>query len=423
MIAQIAQSVLTLVYVPLLFDHLGDIQFGIVLVFSSFLGFAYAADLGIGHGTLNLLSSAFVADDRQRQQVIVSSAFITVSAISLALLGLGLAISFLTDWPRLIGVSDPELMESAALVGMLFVGIFAVHGPVALSIQVRLAFQEGYVNALWQLAATAISLCLVVWVLVEDLGLVAAAFAIFAPPAIAAFGHFLQITLRTYPHLRVSTARFDRDTVRNVASVGLALFTIQLSIGVSTSLDNAVIGNVLGPMRIPEFGVPQRMYAALLGFMILALRPLWAAIADAASHGDNSWIESTVKRSVVAAPMLALPIAVLLVVLTEALVEIWLSEPLPVPLALSLGLGTWLVLGALGTAIAMVLNGLGRIRIQLIVAVATAAINLPLSIVLTNKFGISGPIWGTNIASALGLVPLAGSLFRSQSPSQAQLVS
>ena len=65
----------------------------------------------------------------------------------------------------------------------------------------------------------------------------------------------------------------------------------------------------------------------------------------------------------------------------------------------------WGVIMATGNAVAMALNGLAVVRMQVIVASTMAVTNLILSISLAHVFGAAGVLWGSVIAY-LGCVGL-----------------
>ena len=86
------------------------------------------------------------------------------------------------------------------------------------------------------------------------------------------------------------------------------------------------------------------------------------------------------------------------------LLRLWVGGKVVPVCPLLLGLGIWTVLWAIGNALAMFLNGANVVRFQVIIALAMAALAVLLKIVLTQRIGLSGIVWGTVIAFVLAVL-------------------
>jgi hypothetical protein len=77
-------------------------------------------------------------------------------------------------------------------------------------------------------------------------------------------------------------------------------------------------------------------------------------------------------------------------------------------MSLLIGFGVWTVLNTCGMAVAMFLNGVSAIRVQVVCAVAMGTSALALKILFARQFGLPGIIWGTIVAYSLcTAVPMA----------------
>jgi predicted RNA-binding Zn-ribbon protein involved in translation (DUF1610 family) len=90
-----------------------------------------------------------------------------------------------------------------------------------------------------------------------------------------------------------------------------------------------------------------------------------------------------------------------LVVIGVPLIAIWVDGTITPSFGLILGVGVWTTLAAVGTALAMLLNGAQVMRFLVITAVVMATANILLSVALTARIGISGVVWGSVIAYTL----------------------
>jgi O-antigen/teichoic acid export membrane protein len=99
--------------------------------------------------------------------------------------------------------------------------------------------------------------------------------------------------------------------------------------------------------------------------------------------------------------------ALLLIIFAPFIIHFWTGTSITPPFVLLLGLGVWTILNSLGGPMAMLLNGMNAIGIQVVCASMMAVSNILLSIFLVQKIGVAGPIYGTVIAWTLfNLIPL-----------------
>lgn len=96
-----------------------------------------------------------------------------------------------------------------------------------------------------------------------------------------------------------------------------------------------------------------------------------------------------------------------LVVLGLPLIAAWVGTSVQPSFGLVLAIGIWTILSAVGTAVAMLLNGAQVMRFQVVTAVLMATANILLSIALTSRIGVVGVVWGSIIAySVFALIPV-----------------
>jgi len=101
-----------------------------------------------------------------------------------------------------------------------------------------------------------------------------------------------------------------------------------------------------------------------------------------------------------------LPMAVALVFLGNWLAPLWLRQPVHFGDALLIGLAVWVIVEAVGFAVAMFLNGASIIGVQIAMATSCAALAIAAKLLLGREFGIAGIVWGTIIAySATTIAP------------------
>lgn len=100
---------------------------------------------------------------------------------------------------------------------------------------------------------------------------------------------------------------------------------------------------------------------------------------------------------VVYATILAVPLALF----APFIFALWVGPGLDLAPSLLIGLAIWKIIKSGGFAISVFLNGAHIIWMQVITACITAAVVIPLAIVLVGQIGVGGSIWAMILGFAV----------------------
>jgi O-antigen/teichoic acid export membrane protein len=194
---------------------------------------------------------------------------------------------------------------------------------------------------------------------------------------------------------------------RYILRTGFLFLVLQLAVALGYQSDNLVISHFLGADYVPQYSVPTRLFTIVPMLLSFVLSPLWPAYGEAIARRDTFWIKRTFMRSVKLAFAVNCVPAVLLVLFGRSIIHLWVGAEVYPSFALLLGLGIWAILNSLSAPIAMLLNGTNAVGVQVVCASLMAVSNIVLSIVLVQKIGVAGPIYGTIITwTLINLIPL-----------------
>jgi O-antigen/teichoic acid export membrane protein len=389
---------LAFVVTPIAITKAGNTTYGLfaaITAFATLLGFG---DFGIGNGLIREVVRARAESDTERERVTIRSALILLTLFGVGVAVVGNAAAFGLPWRVLLHApaGSDSTIRLAVASAAICVG-FAI--PGALCQKVYLARQQPSRANAWVNGGAALSsLALLVAVMAgHHLPFMVAA-QLGAPAAAGLIsllwldtGHALRLNLRRTP-LAITLA-----LLRN----GRLFAILQVAAIVNFEIDNLVVARFLGPGDVTTFAASSRLLAVPIVLSSLFFTPLWAAFADAAAHRDTRWLLQAYKRSTVLALAALGPAALILAFTGASLIRAWTRGAVHSPGTLVLALSVWIVVYAVNQPQAMLLNGLHAERFQISAATANVALNLTLSIFLTIKVGISGPIWGTAIAQVL----------------------
>ena len=94
--------ILNLVYTPLLLSYLGEEKYGLWATILSIIAWVNLCDIGIGNGLRNLLTSELANNELEDARKSVSTAYITLSIISLLITALLGVVSIFFNWGKAI---------------------------------------------------------------------------------------------------------------------------------------------------------------------------------------------------------------------------------------------------------------------------------------------------------------------------------
>jgi len=401
-------SVLTaLISIPLTLGYLGVERYGLWVVISSTIAMLGFADLGMGNGLINAISEANGKDDQELASRYVSSAFFMLMFVAL-ILGTIFALLFPSiPWQWVFNISSSQAISEAGGAIVTFVVCFLISLPLSVIQRIQIGFQEGFYNSLWQALGKLLGLGGVLMAIHFKASLQWMVFAMAGVPLLATVLNGVVLFGFKRPWLLPKAKAVSLHFAQRVLRTGFLFLILQVAMALGYQSDNLVISHFLGARYVPQYTIPMRLFMIVPLLLNFVLSPLWPAYGEAIARHDTYWIRKTFIRSIRLALAVNLGPAILLVIFAPSIIHLWVGPEVTPPFVLLLGLGIWAILNGLGAPIAMLLNGTNVLGIQVVCASLMGLSNIVLSVILVQKIGIAGPIYGTLITwTLINLIPL-----------------
>jgi O-antigen/teichoic acid export membrane protein len=119
------------------------------------------------------------------------------------------------------------------------------------------------------------------------------------------------------------------------------------------------------------------------------ISPFWSAYTDAWVKKDLRWINSAMKKHVVLW-LFSLVIVILMVYCSSWIYRLWIGEIVVVSINVTILVGISMLINMWNSIFSSFLNGVGKIKMQIIISITSAIINIPLAIILGALIGIEG---------------------------------
>jgi len=169
-----------------------------------------------------------------------------------------------------------------------------------------------------------------------------------------------------------------------------------------TNMDRFILVSLVGFASVGEYDIPYKFQALgvlMLSLMPSAIFPVAASYARDGADGDLGELFTRGTRMTIAA---CIPPLLSLIFVTNDLISLWVGNQF-LYLATSVRLFTsWTFLAVFHVVGITMLTAVGRNRAVFLLSLSSTVINLPVSIVLGQRWGINGVILGT-LLSYLGV--------------------
>ncbi|MEZ0609819.1 lipopolysaccharide biosynthesis protein [Fibrella sp. WM1] len=387
--------------VRLTIDLLGAEQNGIWVAISSLVTFASFFDVGLGNGLRNRLTEVVAEDNHVLGRTYISTAYALFIGILAVLLTASGVLIYQTSWHRLTNFPLPDsyvsLLVFITLASFCLKMILDTVSYVLLSLQqtalsnvIYLTINLGSVVGIWLLSTNG----------VDDLLSVALVFGLMPVGVLLLFSiYYYQGSLRTY---KPSWKYVDWSVRPRLMSLGFRFFMIQLAGVVIYYTDNVIISKLFGPKYVTDYSVVFRYYNAINSFFFIIISPFWSAFTEAYVKNELDWVKRSYRRLKFSWLLTLVAIASLLL-LAPLIYEIWLGSAFVIDWPLHGLMGTFVLLVCWNNIAVTVLNGFGKIRLQLYTTLAGAIINLPLCLLFGRylNFGIKGIVMASIVSLAI----------------------
>lgn len=412
-----------LLTVPMTIKYLGAERFGLWMTISSAVALMQFADLGIGNGLLNKIAEAYGNNDWKRMKVLLGSGIGSLFMISMVVLVGFATLSTVLYWPAVFSAKSQIAIHETN--STLAVVVLASSLNIALSwiIRTNLGLQEGYRNGVWQSLGNIAGLVALFLAIRMRAGLpVLVACIVFAKP-LATVANGYHLVLKKHPWLANSMRYFRFSIGRELVVLGFWFLLFQALTSANNAIPNLVISKLLGLRNVAAFSVAARLSSAGVAVQSIILIPLWPAYTEAAERGHWRWIRSTLVRSMTLSGGAGLLFSAVMVVGGRWIISIWAGADSVPPQGVIWGLAIWIMTSSFYGPLTMLLNGLGKIRIQALVGLAVSVFFLALCVLLTKGFGVSGTAWAYGTGYTIPSIAVTGFIaYRTLSERQEVLV-
>lgn len=397
---------ITLILIPVSIGYVSSELYGVWLALSTIIMWASLFDLGFGNGVRNKIAECMAIGDIKTTRQYISTSYVFFSIIFLPLSLIAYFICPYINWSSLLSVNvkyEEVLVSSMRII----IITFAITSIVKLLSIVLMAFQKNALSSLLDMLGLLLSLIVILALkyTTNDGSLIYLAYAMCVCPIlvyIISTAWFLGIK---HKELIPSLASINVKLVKDVVGLSMKFFVINISTVVLFYTMNLLISHVSGPSAVTEYNVIYKYMSIPLIISSIITTPYWTAYTDAFALKDYKWMQSSYKKLNLMCYYSIIGL-LFLILIYPIVFKYWVGDLVDIHLEMIILVAIYVFIMIYDQVNANIINGIGKLRIHLILAVVSIIINIPLSLYLGNIFGTKGVVASVGFLTLLPAIIL-----------------
>lgn len=371
-------AIIVFLMVPVTLNCLGEYTNGVWLTISSVMLWIDNLDIGLGNGLRNKLAVYLAHDKEERARILVSSAFAMLTIIIIPALLLLIAFFMVYDTYQLLNVDPAKVsgLDRILIITLIFVCttfIFKLIGNFYMGMQLPAVSN--------MLVATGQTLALIGTFAVYKSGshsLLHIALVNTVAPLLVYLVAYPYTFWYKYPHLRPSIRLASLKEAKEVITMGIQFFVIQISGVILFMTSNILISNLFTPSMVTPYQIAYRYFSILLVVFTVICMPFWNATTDAYERGDMEWIRNATRKL----RLMTIGIFmcfVVMILLSDIVYSVWIGDKVTIDIKMSIAIAVYVFILIYSMRYSYFINGIGRLRLQLILSASAAIVFIPLA--------------------------------------------
>lgn len=392
--------VVQFILVPMTINYVNPTQYGIWLTLSSLIAWFSFFDIGFGNGLRNRFTEAKARGNYKKAAIYISTTYATLGIIFSVVWILFFIINLFIDWS--IVLNAPEEMASELSNVMLLVFSFFCLQMVFQTIgTILIADQRPSVSAFINMIGQLLGLVIIFGLTKLTQGsLIYLGLALSISPVLLFLFSSIYYFRGSYRKIAPSIALVDFSITKDILGIGFKFFIIQIAVIVLYQTNNIIIAQVCSPTDVTVFNISFKYMGIVFMIFTIIISPFWSAFTEAFVVKDYQWMRKTVKKLNLVAGLTVIG-TLLLALSAKYGYKLWIGDAISIPSKLTYTMGIYTILLSLVALYTEILNGVGKIKLQLITYSAATILHVPLAVYLGRLYGVQGVVISASFFCAI----------------------
>jgi O-antigen/teichoic acid export membrane protein len=395
------------IMVPLTIGYVNPERNGLWLTLYSMVVWLNLFDIGFGNGMKNRVAEAKAVGDNALARRYVSSTYAVVALICVGIFAVFCLLNPLLDWPSILKNRVPAYDAEITGLVWIFMTAFCFTFVLNLLKSVVMADQRPAIAAFLDMLGQLLTLA-GVFILSKTappslvtLGLVTG----FAPVVVYVVASIYLFTHR-YSKWRPSVRAVSFGLAGNMLNLGLRFFIATCASFMVSQTLNFLIQRMTNSTEVTNYNTAFRLFAVVFNITGIIVMPYWSAFTDAFAKQDYVWMKRSVNY-LNRIFLVFMGVQILLLALSPLIYYFWVNhwmqsdKMLDISFFMSVAVFLHVCTLCWSNMYIYPLNGIGKVKLQVISAVFELVLMLPLAWWFGRMWGAPGIV----LASAVIYLP------------------
>lgn len=400
LLIKIGAMLLQFIQVPIVLSYLDSSTYGVYLTVSSIVLWAHNFDLGLGQGLRYKLTEAISLKNKNQAQALVSTAYISLSAIMGIILIAAILICYNVDW-QIIFKYDQLSNKELFLCILVVLASFLLRFILDL---ISVVLQANQLTAITTAFGPIANLLSIIGVLIlkcfSSNSLLLACVMLCCPLTIVLLFANIYLFKGRYKRIAPRFRCYQKTCLRDIYVLGVKFFVSALAGLVVFNTSSLLLSHFISPVDTAVYQTAFMYMGAITTFMAVLSSPLMAGITDAYVNDEYDWL-SNCFRKFAQITILGSCGCILLLVVSPLVYNIWLHERLQIPFVVSAALCVFFIGNLWSSMFNCFVTGAGKAYLSMLIAIFKIVLFIPVAIWLINMCGIVGLILATILINTL----------------------
>ena len=394
---------ISFIQIPLILSILSKTEYGIWITIFSVTGWLSFFDIGMGNGFRNQLTEALAVNDTDKAKKLVSTIYISMFGIFSAVVIVFIIASNYISWVDIFNA--PQSLETQLYYTVIIsVSAAALNFVLALIHIILAAKHQTGKSGILFLIGQLLTLLFIIYYKSHQSGynFLILSSVLSVVPLLVNIGINIYLFFSDFRNMSPSINHYKKDYLKGLMNLGIMFFLIQISGLVIYSTDNFLINKLFGPETVTKYSLVYKYFSIISVSFSLISAPLWTMYVDAFSKKDFFWVEKNLKF-LLKAVIISTIIIIIMNLIAPIFFKIWIGDNYDISYSMNILISTYIILFIWGSIWVLPLNATGKIKVQMIVSIAVALINIPAIYFFSYIFNnVNGVIVANIITMILG---------------------
>lgn len=190
-----------------------------------------------------------------------------------------------------------------------------------------------------------------------------------------------------YSNVAPSFKYFNRKHLKSILGLGVNFFIINISMIILFQASNFIIIHAFDSKEVVVYNLAYKLFGIISILFSLISQPFWTAYTEAWALRDMDWIKNTIAK--VFKLWLGVIIIGLFILLCSPIIyKIWIGDRVEIPFTVSFAIFAYFISHTYGGVYNIFINGVGKIRLQVLCLVVVASLYIPLVYLFINVLNL-----------------------------------